>query len=179
MSSSNNCPDCSSDQTFILESRKIRHGARRRRHACRDCEYRWTVFIDSQGEQLDDRPPLCSPRKYTKPSLRKLSRRDVHQILTARLPISTLALELGVSRETIRQVRIGRIYTQMHPELPRQGQMCRVGISQVVDGPTCLRCLFWRDGECGMGFPDPIEEGPAFAADCSLYEPVSQSISLA
>lgn len=36
--------------------------------------------------------------------------------------------------------------------------------------PSCTNCTHW-DGKCGMGFPDPLEEGPGFAADCSLYAP--------
>ena len=43
---------------------------------------------------------------------------------------------------------------------------------------SCHDCQHWRGKSCGMGFPDPVEEGPKFAVDCSLYEP-SQSMSRA
>lgn len=45
--------------------------------------------------------------------------------------------------------------------------------------PSCYACEHWRGCECSFKFPDPHEEGPGFAADCDLYEEVSQSISLA
>jgi hypothetical protein len=38
------------------------------------------------------------------------------------------------------------------------------------DELSCYRCKLWNGEECRMGFPDPIEEGPGFARDCSLFE---------
>jgi hypothetical protein len=38
--------------------------------------------------------------------------------------------------------------------------------------PSCLQCQHWAD-RCGMGFPDPDEEGPAAAQWCSCYRAVS------
>lgn len=48
-----------------------------------------------------------------------------------------------------------------------------------ADRPSCHACAHWRDHRCGFDFPDPLEEGPGFGAECDLYEEVSQSISLA
>lgn len=35
---------------------------------------------------------------------------------------------------------------------------------------SCLQCKHWS-GQCGMGFPDPDEEGPGVAQWCNSYEP--------
>lgn len=174
------CPACSSEQTTTIESRKIRAGARRRRHGCHACGHRWTVYTDPQGEPLSEPPARPIPQPTGKPRQRKLTPADVRRILT-RTDISNVALgrELGVSREAIRHVRIGLAYADAHPELPRQRPKPKRLAEPPADAPSCLCCVLWRDGECGYGFPDPEEEGPGFAADCDHYAPVSQSISRA
>jgi len=67
----------------------------------------------------------------------------------------------GVSGETIRQIRIGKIYRDLLPgnyrPPPKPGD------------PSCEHCRFWEVEQCGIGFPDPLEEGPGFARDCSLF----------
>jgi hypothetical protein len=79
--------------------------------------------------------------------------------------LEDLARELGTNRETVRLVRIGMSYLDVHPELPRQRSRPRE-----TPEVSCLRCRSWVGGECRFGFPDPIEEGPEFAADCDLFE---------
>jgi hypothetical protein len=34
---------------------------------------------------------------------------------------------------------------------------------------TCLQCLHWAD-RCELGFPDPVDEGLWFAADCASFK---------
>ncbi len=170
------CPSCFSGRTTTLRSRPIRDGARRRRHCCHDCGHRWTAFTDHRGRPIDQ-PPPSKPASHIKPGLRRLTTDDVRLILTRPdLSLGLLADQLQVSRETIRQVRIGITYDDVLPGLPRKRP--RIAPVQQVDGPSCHRCQHWRSG-CDLGFPDPELEGPAFAADCSLYEPRSQSISRA
>lgn len=72
-----------------------------------------------------------------------------------------LAKQYGCSPEMIRQIRHGVVYKDLLPEgfraPPKQSD------------PSCERCRYWQADACGMGFPDPAEEGPGFARDCSLY----------
>lgn len=85
-----------------------------------------------------------------------------------------LARLIGCSREAVRQVRYGLSHQSIHPELPRKQQRRRVN-----DACNCQRCQHWRNGCCDLGFPDPIEEGVAFAEECSVYSPRSQVMSAA
>jgi hypothetical protein len=68
----------------------------------------------------------------------------------------------GCSRETIRLIRMGRAYHDLLPD----------GYTPPPSSkdPNCERCKFWSGVDCGLGFPDPVEEGPWFAKDCSLFE---------
>jgi hypothetical protein len=160
------CPCCSSPNTATIESRPIRQSARRRRRACHACGYRWTDYTDAQG-RLIAAPPQVKP-KPPRPRQRRLDPDQVHLILTSPgRPLVNLAAELGVSRETVRHVRHGISYSDVHPRLPRQPKRSRLA-AVMADGPSCLLCSHWR-GECRMGFPDPELEGPGFATDCSLY----------
>lgn len=172
-----NCPDCSSGHTEILESRLCHNGSRRRRHECQTCGSRWTTW---EGE----RPAKGStgkPRKRTTRAKRgPLTPEQVRRVLLAPKDVNNaeLARELGVGRETIRQIRLGMIYAHVHPEIARLG--APVEVPPAEDGPSCYGCVHWREG-CTFGFPDWREIGPAFAAECHLYAacPRTQSISLA
>lgn len=43
---------------------------------------------------------------------------------------------------------------------------------RVVYGPlSCHECQNWT-AKCGMGFPDPLEEGPEFANECLVFLPI-------
>lgn len=128
--------------------------------------HRWTVFTDQQGLVIDPPRRLPPPsRKGPRLERRLLTPAQVRLILrNPARSLNNLAAELGVSRETVRLVRIGRIYTEISLELPRQKPRPR-GLPE----RTCLRCRSWISGECSYGFPDPIEEGPEFAADCDLF----------
>jgi hypothetical protein len=86
---------------------------------------------------------------------------EVRLILTSPLSSPCLARQLGCSKQAICAVRRGRSHASVWPELPRR-------LSQ--GGATCLDCQHWARGSCGLGLPDPIEEGPSFAQDCSLFE---------
>lgn len=43
-----------------------------------------------------------------------------------------------------------------------------VSVLQRPETISCLRCVHWS-GACGMGFPDPVEEGPGAAQWCSCF----------
>ena len=85
--------------------------------------------------------------------------------------------ELGCSAEAVRQIRNGTIYATVLPSLLRPG--ARDQPPPAIDGLSCAECAHWGGDRCGFGFPDPLLEGLAFAADCDLYEEVSQSMSRA
>jgi hypothetical protein len=145
-------PACGHNNSFIIETRWRKDGLVRRRHECCVCQARWTVFGP-------ERRPEREKRKPGKPHL-LLTLEQVYRILTERHRGDTeLAAELGVTRQAVNQVRIGKSWRSAFPELPRKRQWV-----------SCLDCKHWEHGECGLGFPDPEEEGPEFAADCDLYE---------
>jgi hypothetical protein len=69
------------------------------------------------------------------------------------------ALLRGCSKEAIRQIRAGIIYADtFDPTLALRP----VSVS-------CLRCHHWTDNHCRLDFPEPVEEGPEFARECSAW----------
>lgn len=159
------CPDCSSGHTEIIESRLCTNGTRRRRHACLTCGKRWTTWDGDRPEPAQ----ACRARRRT-PTRKNRPPLDEHQVrrvLLAGRDVSNaqLARELDVSRETIRQIRLGMVYAKVCPEIARQAAAAP---PPVVEGPSCYSCGHWRDG-CTFGFPDWQDIGPTFAAECHLY----------
>lgn len=143
---------CEHNNRFIRESRARADGLMRRRWECRDCGARWTVLGPDSKPPRQKRPPgKPHPRLTLDQVYRALIDRGTSDI--------ALAAELGVSRQAIQQIRIGKTWPTAFPELPRRPQW-----------RDCTECRHWERGECGLGFPDPLEEGTRFAADCDLYE---------
>lgn len=161
-----NCPCCSSSHTRVIETRALQDGGRRRRHHCHACEHRWTTWIGEPPKQ--GRRPGAKPGHRNKPPL---SEDEVRLVLTSPLSAVKLARQLGRSKEAVAAIRRGVLHANTLPELPRRQVQRRPG-----EGPSCRDCDHWSDATaCGMGLPDPLKEGPSFAADCSLYEPRTQS----
>lgn len=107
---------------------------------------------------------------------RYLSIDTVRMILLSPESDSAIAKRIGRSRQSISMIRLGHSHAHVAPEIPRR----RVKRPAQPGAPSCEACAFWRGDHCSMEFPDPIEEGPAFAAECSIYAPDrSQSSSLA
>lgn len=169
------CPTCSSALTEVIETRLCSNGTRRRRRRCRTCGYRWTTWegerppTGAQPGVTRAKPPRTGTGRLTTEQVRfALARTDLNNRQAGR--------EIGCSAEAVRQIRNGTIYAHVLPQLPRPGAPSR---PVVADGPSCLECVHWDGGGCGFGFPDPLMEGVTFAADCDLYERVSQSMSRA
>jgi transposase-like protein len=162
-----NCPSCSSSHTRVIETRPVRNGGRRRRHLCHNCQHRWTTWTGERPPQ--GRVPNARKGLRKKPPM---TEDEVRLVLTSPLSSVKLARELGRSKEAVAAIRRGDIHAKVLPELPRRQAMRSSDLS-------CHTCAHWWRGSCGMGFPDPVENGPAFAADCSLYELRSQSTSRA
>ena len=36
-------------------------------------------------------------------------------------------------------------------------------------GRLCTDCLHWQPHRCGLGFPDPLEDGLSVAEDCAAF----------
>jgi hypothetical protein len=146
------CPECHAPSE-VLATRRHSSGTIRRRHQCRTCRHRWTSYEGDPPGHRGGWPAGRSAKPW-----RQLSPEQVRHILESPLSDRQLALEVGRSRWAIAQLRSGRTYANLWPELPRRQA-----------GLTCLQCSHWRNGRCGMGFPDPVEEGLGFANDCSMY----------
>lgn len=146
---------CLHSDGYVLETKARIDGSVRRRYECRQCQQRWTTI--SHGER-PGRARLPSVAGRFAP--RKLTIEQVYRVLTETATTQrTMAAELGVSRQCIQLIRCGATWSDAFPELPRN-----------VKRRSCLKCKHWRSEECAIGFPDPMEEGPSFAADCDFYE---------
>ena len=91
----------------------------------------------------------------------RLSSDDVHLILTSSESGCSMARRFGISKQAISQIRLGRTYRTVSPEVARR-----------APAKSCTSCRFWRSGmdPCSQGIPDVISEGPAFAADCDFFD---------
>lgn len=165
------CPTCNGTTTKVIETHCCTNGTRRRRYRCFDCEHRWTVW---DGERpLQGGAP--GTRRLTGNRKTRLRVADIRLVLT-RLDLNNKqAAELiGCSAENVRQIRNGQTCASILPELIRPKAIRQ---KPSGNGPNCLNCKEWINGRCSFDFPDPLLEGLTFAADCGLYQPVSQSIS--
>ncbi len=83
---------------------------------------------------------------------------QIEEILTSPDSDNKIAKRFGISRSSVGQIRTGKTYKNVRPEIQR-----RIGRS-------CLRCQNWKNNACLFEFPDPIEEGPQAANYCSMYQ---------
>lgn len=144
------CPCCDSHLTTTSQSVLLRDSRRRRRHLCKICNHRWTTW-EGTSQPYERKP---SPRRHG-----RIPDATVARILEDNRSLATWALELGVSRELIRRIRVGINYKDSCPDLLRRN-----------NGASCHNCQQWAQGACRFGFPDPLVEGPGFAAECDLFE---------
>ncbi len=150
------CKHCQSTEVTIIRSRVQSGGVRARLIICKSCK--------QSSEHFTDPPPK---RKAGGRGNYRFGDDDIKEILLSRCSHAEMALAMQCSSELIRQIRIGMLYTRRRAEIPRWGQEVP---PPEPDELSCYRCRLWNGEECRMGFPDPIEEGPGFARDCSLYE---------
>ena len=160
----------------MCEVRVCVNGTRRRRLGCMDCGHRWTTWDGPRPPRggISLRKPPSAPTAKRQGSL---TDEQVRQVLIRTDVDNTEASRwLGCSPELVRQIRAGMLYRTVHPQLVRPNARADAP-PPTVDGPSCHECSNWAGVRCGFGFPDPQLEGLGFAADCDLYERVSQSIS--
>jgi hypothetical protein len=153
-----NCPSCRSSRTRVTKTSVLLNGSRRRRHRCHVCSYRWSTWCGEKPRI--GRAPHAKTGSRTRPPL---TEDEVRLALTSPLSAMKLARELQCSKEAIAAIRRGTTHAKVLPELPRRQPL------------SCVSCINWKDASCAMGFPEVLEEGPVFAADCSLYEARSQT----
>ena len=98
---------------------------------------------------------------------RMLSDEQVMEILQSDRPHTHLAADHGCSAATIRDVRIGRRYANVCPDLPRRTEWV---------GPRrfCADCIHHLGGKCSMGFPEARR--PSYAQICSIYEQKERTV---
>lgn len=158
------CPECYSSHTEVIESRLCTNGTRRRRHACLHCTHRWTAWDGPRPK-----PAESAKKRRRKPQRHPVAPLTDAQVLQILMRTDTTNATMGRlmnrSPETIRQIRHGITHAKVHPEVARWGQ---TPAAPDKSAPSCYACTHWTD-RCAFGFPDPLEEGPGFAADCDLY----------
>ena len=147
------CPECGGVMATIRS--RIVAAKRYRRFECRSCGHRLSLGGDNADQQIDrySRNPDPATRRFDAATIKA-----IRESLDGR---RVLAKQYGCSETMIRDIVSGRSYRDLLPE----GFRSPPG----PGGPNCERCRYWQADACGMGFPDPAEEGPAFARDCSLY----------
>jgi transposase-like protein len=139
------------------------------RFRCSKCARSWT--IDESG--------VARPRQTP------LSDEAVLYILTADESQVQIALNVNRSTSLVSNVRRGLSYRDIHPDVPRNkpwgvcAKASRKPKAQSLKAKepkipsiTCVKCIHYLgsfDKPCGLGHPDPVEEGLRFAADCSTY----------
>lgn len=165
------CEHCGSTNLDLIDSSKLSNGSRRRRYECRTCGKRMTIWIGERPKPTGHRRPGLNVGRVQLPPL------DESQVRTVLLSIRStsdqaMADQIGRSRELIRQIRSGKLYPDSCPDLPRRNSNLIAPNQKPppITGPTCLTCTNWRGTRgCGFEFPDAIEEGVGFAAECLLY----------
>lgn len=70
-------------------------------------------------------------------------------------PETVLAARHGISTSTVGAIRRGEVWADV-----------------VIKGHTCRNCLHWHHERCGLGFPDPREEGVGFGQQCVTFQAV-------
>lgn len=133
--------DCSHQNNKIVSTKKTANGSVRHWRECLDCGHTWTNGGRSRSS--------------------KLTKEQVLEILQAPAGTNMAALgrRLGVHRDTIRQIRNGKLHSHLLPEIDR-----------LDTGRTCGSCGFHsQESGCLMSFPEYVEIGTRFASECVTY----------
>lgn len=147
------CPECGGVMATIRS--RIVAAKRYRRFECKACGYRLSLG----GENADQ--PIDRYSRNPDPATRRFDAATIKAIRKSSDGRRVLAKQYGCSEAMIRDIVNGKSYKDLLPE----GFRSPPGPGD----PSCERCRYWQADACGMGFPDPAEEGPGFARDCSLY----------
>ena len=141
-----NCPSCDSTDVRVVDSRHCTDGRWRRRHHCSTCLDRWTTY-ESNGVSHK----------------RTLSPTEAAAVILSDKSTLALAADYGITHQAISQIRLGRVYAEVHAHLEKQGHRLPSHSKKL-----CVDCHHWGRYGCSFGFPDAGED---FATDCDLYGP--------
>jgi hypothetical protein len=102
-------------------------------------------------------------------------------LLSTEINDHAAAAELGVSYQTIQQIRTGKMYLNTFPDLPRRRTgncyLCENMMKHLEHDVADGRSKPTPSYRCGFEFPDFAEEGPNAARDCALYKVKSKPSS--
>ena len=134
---------------------------------CKCCDFTWSVHYDTklnkevEVSRLSDNRPL---------NQRRLTPAEVRTILIDPRTGAELARVFGVSPQAVNQVRTGKAYRRLWPELPRKITEARqVTSAEKYESKrtSCQKCTHWWQKRCSLDVP---EAGGFFAEDCSFYQ---------
>jgi hypothetical protein len=151
------CPSCGAEGSFSIITSRVVKGQRYRQRQCRECGHKASELGGQPVAERRGAPGVRSSNsKFTADQIAEML------ALKGTMSLREIGKMFGCSGETVRLIYGGRVCRDLLPEgyrpPPRRGD------------PSCKRCRYWEMEQCGMGFPDPLEEGVGFARDCSLYE---------
>jgi DNA-directed RNA polymerase subunit M/transcription elongation factor TFIIS len=147
------CPVCDSADTVALDSRRLSDGLRRRvRRSCRACSHRWNLVVPIKDAALACEACGSLSAAVLESRTTQGGRRRRRQECR----------DCG-HRWTVWLLSDGSVSGAAHRQSPQSPRR------------SCLDCDRWRGDEaahpCWFRFPDPIEEGLSFAADCLQFRP--------
>ena len=97
---------------------------------------------------------------------RKLTDQQIVEILLTTTSDSLASRLYGVSRQAINNIRTGKSFSEIRPDIPRRKIQVKVKLLEV----SCLKCAHWDQDKCSFGFPDPASEGVQAAEDCAMFQ---------
>jgi hypothetical protein len=98
------------------------------------------------------REAICKPIKF--------SEEDIRQILLDTRPYAQIARYWGTARQSIQQIKTGKSYRRVCPEIPRR-------VPKAMPVLSCRQCGFWGNAGCSLDVP---EAGDGFADECSFFK---------
>lgn len=101
------------------------------------------------------------PHRKPSTSNRKLSEEQIRELFSTSESQASLSRRWGVSRAALYQALAGKTNAHLRPQHLPPGR------------PSCERCIHYTGDPmdpCDLGFPDPVDLGPGFAADCAVFE---------
>ena len=124
---------------------------------CKSCDHKWTVYYDTinkQELQQFELPQeaICRPVKF--------SEEDIRSILLDGRNDAEIGKYWGVTHQSIQQIKTGKSYKRICPEIPRRAPKRLPVLS-------CRQCGFWWGGACSLDVP---EAGDGFADECSFFK---------
>jgi hypothetical protein len=153
----------------IVDSYNWKNGStiRSYRLRCKCCGYTWNVYYDKKLKK-EVIPTAMSDNRIL--NFKRFTPEEVKLILTDPRAGTQLAKIFNVAPQSINQVRTGRAYKDLWPELPRvlpEVRNYKRGPSVRSTKVTCQDCEHWWQKQCGLGIP---EAGGTFAVECSFFE---------